>query len=242
MEKVVYEIEINEIGNFLERPNRFISKVELKNKEVVLVHVHDSGRIKELLFKGNEVSLRKAKDLGKRKTEWDLISAKAPDGEDILLNSSFHRYISENILKDFSISPFGEVDLIKAEVKKEHSRLDYYLEKNGEKIWVEVKGVSLSENKIAIFPDAPSQRAVKHLETLIEIKNKGDRAAVILLIFRDSHSFIPNYRTDKLFFETFYKAITKGIEIYPIQLKLKNGKIYFSNKKINIISKENTIF
>ncbi|NME35696.1 MULTISPECIES: DNA/RNA nuclease SfsA [Fusobacterium] len=242
MEKVIYEIEINEMGKFLERPNRFISKVELKNKGIVTVHVHDSGRIKELLYKGNEVSLRKAKDLTKRKTEWDLISAKAPDGEDILLNSSFHRYISENILRDFSISPFGEVDLVKAEVKNGHSRLDYYLEKKGEKIWVEVKGVSLSENKIAIFPDAPSERAVKHLETLMEIKEKGERAAVILLIFRDSYSFIPNYKTDKSFFETFYKALTKGVEVYPIQLKLKNGKIYFTDKKINIISKENTIF
>ncbi|MCI6152590.1 MAG: DNA/RNA nuclease SfsA [Fusobacterium perfoetens] len=242
MEKVIYEIEINEIGSFLERPNRFISKVELKNRDIVTVHVHDSGRIKELLYEGNEVSLRKAKDLTKRKTEWDLISAKAPDGEDILLNSSFHRYISENILRDFSISPFGEVDLVKAEVKNGHSRLDYCLEKNGEKIWVEVKGVSLSENKIAIFPDAPSERAVKHLETLMEIKEKGERAAVMLLIFRDSHSFIPNYKTDKSFFETFYKAISKGVEVYPIQLKLKNGKISFIDKKINIISKENTIF
>ncbi len=193
--------------------------------KIVTAHVHDSGRIKELLYKGNSVSLRKAKDTSKRKTEWDLISAKAEDGEDILLNSSFHRYISllykgnsvslrkakdtskrktewdlisakaedgedillnssfhryisENILRDGEISPLGNADSVKAEVKYGHSRLDYLLEKDGEnvkaevkyghsrldyllekdgeKIWIEVKGVSLSENKHAVFPDAPS--------------------------------------------------------------------------------------
>ena len=238
MEKEIYEIEINETGKFLERPNRFICEAELSDGKIVTAHVHDSGRIKELLYKGNSVSLRKAKDISKRKTEWDLISAKAEDGEDILLNSSFHRYISENILRNFEISPFGEVDLVKAEVKNGHSRLDYMLEKDGKKIWVEVKGVSLSVNKRAIFPDAPSERATKHLNTLMEIKKNGERACVLLLVFRDSDSFIPNYETDKLFFETFYKALENGVEVYPIQLKLKNGEIFYTDKKISIEPRE----
>ena len=75
--------------------------------------------------------------------------------ERVLINSSFHRYISENILKDFDISPFGEVDSIKAEVKIGDSRLDYLLTRGDKKIWIEVKGVSLSEDKVAKFPDAP---------------------------------------------------------------------------------------
>uniref|UniRef100_UPI0026286790 DNA/RNA nuclease SfsA n=2 Tax=Fusobacterium sp. TaxID=68766 RepID=UPI0026286790 len=187
-----------------------------------------------LLYPENTIFLRKAKDMSKRKTEWDLISALAEDGEEILLNSSFHRYISENILKDPEISPFGKVDLVKAEVKNGHSRLDYMIEKDGQKIWVEVKGVSLSVNKKAIFPDAPSERATKHLNTLMEIKKTGERACVLLLVFRDSNSFIPNYETDKLFFETFYKAYKNGVEIYPVQLKLENGNIYYTDKKISI--------
>ena len=238
MEKEIYEIEINETGKFLERPNRFICEAELSDGKIVTAHVHDSGRIKELLYKGNSVSLRKAKDTSKRKTEWDLISAKAEDGEDILLNSSFHRYISENILRDGEISPLGNADNVKAEVKYGHSRLDYLLEKDGEKIWIEVKGVSLSENKHAVFPDAPSTRACKHLETLMELKEKGERACVLLLIFRDSNDFSPNFKTDPDFSELFYKAIEKGVEIYPVQLKLKNGKIYYTDKKIRILPKK----
>lgn len=233
--KEVYSIEINEIGKFLDRPNRFICEAELSDNRKVTAHVHDSGRIKELLYKGNTVALRKAKDMSKRKTEWDLISAKAEDGEDILLNSSFHRYISENILNDGEISPLGKADLVRAEVKYGHSRLDYLVEKENQKIWIEVKGVSLSINKHAIFPDAPSVRACKHLETLMELKEKGDRAGVLLLIFRDSEDFAPNRETDPAFSELFYKAIEKGVEIYPIQLTLEDGKIYYTDKKIKIV-------
>lgn len=127
---------------------------------------------------------------------------------------------------------------MKAEVKNGHSRLDYMLEKAGKKIWVEVKGVSLSVNKRAIFPDAPSERATKHLNTLMDIKKNGERACVLLLVFRDSNSFIPNYETDKLFFETFYEALENGIEVYPIQLKLKNGEIFYTDKKISIEPRE----
>lgn len=237
MEKIVYEIGETEEGIFLERPNRFICKVKLKNNEEVLVHVHDSGRIKELLYKGNLVNIRKAKNIEKRKTKWDLISAKAEDGEDILLNSAFHRYISENILRDEEISPFGKIEFLKAEVKIGHSRLDYLLEKDNEKIWVEIKGASLVETKKVIFPDAPSIRASKHLDTLVGIlegtENKV-RASVIFLVFRDSNIFTPNWETDKIFSEKFYEARNKGVEIFLVQLKLKNGNIYYTDKKIDI--------
>lgn len=241
MEKKIFEIGETEEGIFLERPNRFLAKVRLKSKEEVLVHVHDSGRIKELLYKGNVVKIRKAKNIQKRKTKWDLVSAKAIDGEEILLNSSFHRYISENILKDEKISPFGKIDYLKAEVKHGHSRIDYLINKQGQKIWVEVKGVSLGENKKAIFPDAPSIRAVKHLETLMEIieeSKKKERACIFLLVFVDANIFLPNDKTDKLFTEKFYQGMDRGIEVIVIQLKIKNNWIYYTDKKIKIKKRE----
>ena len=72
----------------------------------------------------------------------------------------------------------------------------------------------------------------------MEIKKNGERACVLLLVFRDSDNFIPNYETDKLFFETFYKALENGVEVYPIQLKLKNGEIFYTDKKISIEPRE----
>jgi sugar fermentation stimulation protein A len=233
--KELYKIQIDEVGTFLERPNRFIAHVRLDSGAIEVVHVHDSGRIKELLYEGNRVQLRRATNPN-RKTKWDMISGRADDGEDILINSSFHRYVGENLLNDPEISPFGEIENLRAEVKYGKSRLDFLVEKDGKKIWIETKGVSLAENKVAMFPDAPSERAVKHLQELIEIKENGDRAAVILLIFRDSKVFRPRYETDPKFNEYFYKAIEKGVEIYPIQLSLDNGIINYRGT-VSIMSK-----
>ena len=234
--KKIYEIGIDKKGIFLERPNRFVAQVKIDDEEVTC-HVHDSGRIKELLYKGNEVGIKKVKDTAKRKTQWDLICATTPEkDEEVLLNTAYHRYISENLIKDFSISPFGKVDTIKAEVKNGESRLDYLLTKDGKNIWVEVKGVSLSIDKVAMFPDAPSTRACKHLKELMKIKESGDRAAILLLVFRESKSFRPKYETDPEFSKLFYEAIKAGVEVYPVQFCLKDGSIYYSDNEIEVLN------
>jgi len=230
---VLYRIETHEEGIFLERPNRFIARVKLENEEVI-AHVHDSGRLPELLYEGNKVKLRKANN-PHRKTAWDVISARAGE-EDVLINSAFHRYISENLLKDEQLSPFGKIDTLKAEVKYGKSRIDYLLEKDNKKIWVEVKGVSLCENNIAMFPDAPSIRAQKHLTELMELKEKGDRTAVLLLILRNSKEFRPRWETDSKFSDLFYKAMQLGVEVYPVLLAFENNEIVYKGL-INIIKK-----
>lgn len=233
--KKIYEIGNIEKGKFIERINRFIADIEINGK-TERCHVHDSGRIKELLFLGNEIGIKKAENLEKRKTAYDVICALTSEKDEmILINSAFHRYISENVLKDFEISPFGKVENIKAEVKVGDSRLDYLLTNGNEKIWIEVKGVSLSEGRVAKFPDAPSTRACKHLKELIKLKENGDRCAVILLIFRDSDKFRPKYETDEEFSKLFYEAKSKGVEIYPLQFKLIEGNIYYIEKNIEII-------
>jgi sugar fermentation stimulation protein A len=236
--KLIYTIGNCQNGIFVDRPNRFIVNVEI-DKSILVCHLHDSGRIKELLYVPNKISILKAKNFENRKTMYDIISAFADDGEEILLNSSLHRYISENFLNDYEISPFGKIEKLRAEVKYGDSRIDYLLEKKidnkTEKIWVEVKGVSLSQDKIAMFPDAPSERASRHLRELMKIKNNGDRAAVLLLIFRDSNYFRPRFETDKVFNKTFYEAINMGVEIYPVQFFLANGQIYYKEKKIEIL-------
>ncbi len=237
--KKVYEIKCDQQGIFLERPNRFIAEVKLDNGSLETVHVHDSGRIKELLFEGNRVNIKSASNPN-RKTKWDMISALSDDGEEILINSAHHRYISENIIRDPEISPFGEVDSVRAEVKYGNSRIDYLLTKNGENIWVEVKGVSLSVDRVAMFPDAPSTRAQRHLKELMEILEKGDRAAVLLLIFRDSEYFRPKWETDPVFSKLFYEARERGVEIYPVQLELKDGNINYRGQ-LPIGEKEQSI-
>lgn len=232
----IYKIAIDEEATFIERPNRFIARVLRDNGEEVICHVHDSGRLPELLYSGNRVKIRHANNPD-RKTAWDVISAKADD-KDILINSAFHRYISENILNNPKISPLGGVDELKAEVKYGKSRIDYRLIKDGKEIWVEIKGVSLSVDREAMFPDAPSERAQKHLMELMEIKEQGHRAAVMLLVLRDSYGFRPKFETDPKFNELFYMAKEKGVEIYPMQLEFVDGNINYV-RQLDIIPNKN---
>lgn len=228
----IFDIKFDFEGVFKERPNRYLAKVELEiegNITEELVHVHDPGRLTELLYPGNKVLIRRAKNED-RKTKWDIIAAKAED-EWIVVNSAFHRGICEAILKKEDISPFGKIDSFKAEVKYgEKSRLDFLVIKDGKEIWVESKGCTLSVDKIAIFPDAPTKRGKRHLEELIEIKESGKESAIIILVLRDSIKFKANEITDPEFTETFYKAIEKGVKVYPILLEYINEKIVY--KKI----------
>ncbi len=233
--ELIYEIEITACGTFIERPNRFIAHVKLENGQEVVAHVHDSGRLKELLFAGNKVWLRKATDTSNRKTEWDMIAALSVEGEQVLINSSFHRKLTDIIFNNKNFSPFKNFNSVKAEVKYGKSRLDYLIETDTGKIWIETKGVSLAENKIAKFPDAPSIRATKHLNELIELKEGGDRAAVALIILRDVKSFEPKWDTDPVFSKTFYEAISKGVEVYPITLDYEDGKIYWTDRVVEIL-------
>ena len=110
------------------------------------------------------------------------------------------------------------------------------METEKEKIYIEIKGCTLVEENVAKFPGAPSVRAVKHLRELMELKKEGFRAAVIILIFRRSEIFAPEHNIDREFSETFYEALEKGVEVYPMLLRYEDRKIYFE-KNIGIMNK-----
>lgn len=232
----IYDINSSKRGTFIDRPNRFIANI-LIDGSIQECHVHDSGRMKELLFEGNSIGVKKANPNDKkRRTNWSVISAFTQDkSEDILINSGYHRYLSEAILSTPEISPIKDINSLKAEVKYGDSRLDYLAMVGDTKVWIEVKGISLVENKIAKFPDAPSTRAQKHLKELIKLKKQGDRSAVLFLVLREAQCFRPKYETDINFSKLFYEAINSGVEIYFAQLFLKNGEIFYIPKTIDIL-------
>lgn len=223
-------------GIFLERTNRFVAKIKLLDQNIELtenVHVHDPGRLKELLYPGNKVLIVKAKNKN-RKTGWDLIAAKKDD-EWIFVHSAYHRRFTEIILEKSLISNLKDLKNLRAEVPIKDGRLDFSANIGGKKIWIETKGCTLIKGDIAYFPDAPTSRGSKHLTSLISLKNKGDRSAVIILIFsKKAECFSPNKETDPLFSKTFYKAIEKGVEIYPVSLTCDGRFVYF-NKEIHIV-------
>jgi sugar fermentation stimulation protein A len=232
MPSTVIEIPWDVKGTFIERPNRFLGIVDItgskkyKSKKVK-AHVHDPGRLKELLYPKNQVLLRKATNK-KRKTKWDMIAAMY-EGDWILIHSGFHRQIAEWVINNPNVNPFGKLKAIKPEAKYANSRLDFLLtKKNGKKIWMEVKGCTLAEDGVALFPDAPTKRGARHIGHLIEAKEEGDESAIMILVFRpDAQCFAPNKSTDYEFFKIFQKSVDLGIKVYPLVFRYHKKKVHY---------------
>lgn len=195
-------------GIFINRPNRFIANV-LINEQIVTCHVKNTGRCKELLIKGVKVILEKS-DNPLRKTAYDLISVYK---NDILIN--IDSQAPNKMVGEYLAKAFPNADLIKPEYKIGNSRLDFYVENNNEKIFIEVKGCTLEENGVVLFPDAPTERGVKHLNELIACKKDGFRAIVIFVIqLKPVVYFSPNDNTHKSFGDTLREAKANGVEIW----------------------------
>jgi sugar fermentation stimulation protein A len=227
-------------GTFRDRPNRFLGIVDItfpkkyKSKSAK-VHVHDPGRLKELLYPKNQVLLRKATNPN-RKTGWDLIAAKF-EKDWILTHSGFHRQIAEWVINTPKVSPFKGIKSVKPEVKFRNSRLDFLLtKKNKKKIWVEVKGCTLAENGVALFPDAPTKRGARHIRHLMEAKKKGDDSVIMILVFRpDAKCFSPFEERDPEFAEIFYKAADNEVKVHPLLFCYEDGIVRY-RKKIPVCS------
>ncbi|MBS3816739.1 MAG: DNA/RNA nuclease SfsA [Candidatus Thermoplasmatota archaeon] len=218
-------------GIFRERKNRFLAEVEIsKTDSVKKVHVRDPGRLREILYDGNEVLVKKAEKEG-RKTDWDLLAGKVKENW-ILVNSGYHRKLMEKILENHEVSPFGDIKSYQGEKQLRESRIDFLLIKDEKKIWVEVKGCTLAESKRALFPDAPTERGTRHVEELTQVIKKEEvSGAVIFLVFRpDAECFEPYEKRDPEFTSSLKRGIKQGLEVHPIKLSYDGEKIYHREK------------
>lgn len=194
---------------FLERPNRFIAYAEIGGKKET-IHVKNTGRCAELLRPGVPVYVQKS-DNPDRKTQWDLI---AVEKGDLLVNMDSqipNRVVQEWIEKG---NLFGENPYVKPETTYGNSRFDLYVESGERKIFIEVKGVTLEEDGVARFPDAPSERAVKHVEELCHAVKEGYEAYIIFVIqMKHIRYFTPNMDTQPVFGEALKKARASGVRV-----------------------------
>lgn len=208
-------------GRFINRPNRFIAQVEINGKEET-VHVKNTGRCRELLIPDATVILEESANT-QRKTKYDLIAVYK---NDILINMDSqapNKAAGEWLVKGGLIE---NPDLVKAEKIFGNSRLDFYVEKGEEKIFIEVKGVTLENNGVARFPDAPTQRGSKHLNELINAKKQGFRAVALFVIqMKGCRYFEPNSDTDPVFAETLKKAFNAGVEIIAVDCKVTESSM-----------------
>jgi sugar fermentation stimulation protein A len=198
-------------GVFLSRPNRFAAWVQV-NGSPTMVHVPNSGRMRELLRQGNRVLLTPAAREG-RKTAYDLSLV---DLGHTLVSSDAR--LPPALVEEFfargQLGQFSQYTWSRREVPFSHSRLDMVLG-NGGLCYIEVKSVTLVEDAVGLFPDAPTSRGVRHLEALMEAKAQGHRAAVIFVVQReDVQAFAPNDGADPLFGRALREAQSAGVEVY----------------------------
>ncbi|GKX31842.1 sugar fermentation stimulation protein [Vallitalea longa] len=215
-------------GIFIERPNRFIAKV-LINGILETVHVKNTGRCKEILVEGTKIFLQKSNNPN-RKTKYSLISAYK---DDMLINidSQVPNYVVYEAIADNKIREFVDCDILKREQKYKNSRFDLYYEKNNKKGFIEVKGVTLENDGLAMFPDAPTKRGTKHLEELIDATCNGYESNLFLLIqIDDINKFKPNHVTDKLFAKTLLKAKDAGVRILCYNSLVTKDEIIIGSK------------
>lgn len=201
-------------AKFLSRPNRFIARVEVSGKEDV-VHVKNTGRCKELLIPGCTVWLAES-DNPERKTKYDLIAVNkirsGAAGLLINMDSQLPNAAAEEWLKSGSLFLPGAE--IRREVTYGKSRFDFKIRDGERTCYLEVKGVTLEHNGIAMFPDAPTERGIKHLMELVEAKKAGYDAIVLFVIqMKEITEFRPNDVTHKAFGDALRHAHENGVQI-----------------------------
>ncbi len=206
---------------FLERPNRFLARVEMEGQEV-LCHVKNTGRCRELLNPGAVVYLQKS-DNPNRKTGYDLIAVEK--GEMLInMDSQIPNYVAAEWLRKGSLFPEGAN--IQMEKRYGNSRFDIYAEAGERKAFLEVKGVTLEVEGQARFPDAPTERGVKHVRELMGCVQEGYEAYLLFVIqMTGIQSFAPNWDTHPAFGSALQEAAWAGVQILAYDCQVRPDEI-----------------
>ena len=209
-------------GSFLERPNRFLAYAELAGKKEV-IHVKNTGRCAELLKPGAIIYVQESQN-PERKTKWDLIAVEKGD-RIINMDSQIPNRVVQEWIEEGNL--FENVRLVKPETTYCNSRFDLYVETGDKrKIFIEVKGVTLEENGVVRFPDAPSERAVKHLEELGHAVKEGYEAYVFFVIqMKGVRYFTPNRDTHPAFCDALKRAQAAGVHVLAYDCEVSADSI-----------------
>ena len=214
-------------GSFLERPNRFLAYAELAGKKEV-IHVKNTGRCAELLKPGAIIYVQESQN-PERKTKWDLIAVEKGD-RIINMDSQIPNRVVQEWIEEGKL--FEDVRLVKPETTYCNSRFDLYVETGDKrKIFIEVKGVTLEENGVVRFPDAPSERAVKHLEELGHAVKEGYEAYVFFVIqMKGVRYFTPNRDTHPAFCDALKRAQAAGVHVLAYDCEVSADSIEVSEE------------
>lgn len=217
---------------FEERPNRFVVRVNIDGRSE-LAHLHDPGRLKELLVPGAKLYLQKA-DNPKRKTGWDVILVKKGRAL-VAIYSILANRLAQKLFSSGDFPGFKSWRLERSEPRFGQGRFDFELSRGKDKMLVEVKSVSLVENGVAMFPDAPTVRGRRHLMELAEATKIGYQSTVVFIVTRsDASSFMPHSERDPDFAQALQYAIKQGVKAHCFKCKVSVNSLSL-DKKIPIV-------
>ncbi|WP_457606330.1 DNA/RNA nuclease SfsA [Nitratifractor sp.] len=209
-----------EEGRFLERPNRFVALAEVAGKRV-RVHVADTGRLEEILAPGRLLLLLRNRP--GMKTNYTLVAAAMEEGW-VLINSRFHRPLGRRAI-EAGILGFRPRKLWE-EVSYGRSRFDY----RADGTYVELKGCSLVIGERCLFPNAPTERGRRHLEELIQAREGGFGASILILAVRRCRCFAPHPERDPAFRERFIEALEKGVGFHGFFVKIDGFVVRYDGR------------
>lgn len=212
-------------GRFIHRPNRFVSLVRLDSDgSEVMVHVANSGRMRELLWEGNRVFLTPMTG-DARKTGYDLALVEV-NGVLVSADARLPLGLVAEAVGEGLLSPFQNFNVLRREVVFGESRLDLLLEGPKGLCYVEVKSVTLVENRTGLFPDAPTSRGRKHIGSLLKALGDGYRAAVVFVVQReDADRLRPNDEADPEFGHALRDAARSGVEAYAYRCRVTQEEV-----------------
>lgn len=201
-------------GRFISRPNRFIAEVEIEGKREI-VHVKNTGRCRELLLEGARVWLYDSEN-PQRKTRYDLIAVEKERAgkEPVLINidSQIPNSAAAEWLPASKL--FSDSAKIRREVTFGASRFDFYIEDGTRRAFLEVKGVTLERDGVVLFPDAPTERGVKHIDELVSCLDEGYEAYILFVVqMKEVEVFRPSDEMHKAFGDALRRAASLGVKV-----------------------------
>lgn len=212
------------MGHFIARPNRFIAQVEIGGK-METIHVKNTGRCRELLVPGAVVYCQEF-NKPERKTKFDLFAVEKGDRLINMDSQAPNHAVKAWLAK----GGLGTLTELKAEVTHGDSRFDFAFEKEGKPCFMEVKGVTLEENGIVRFPDAPTERGTKHVRGLIRAGAEGFGVYVLFVVQMDRVAhFEPNDSTDPAFAQALRDADAAGVKILAVDCQVTRDSMKIGN-------------
>lgn len=224
-------------AKFISRPNRFIANVEIDGR-IETVHVKNTGRCRELLIPGVSVMLEKSNNPS-RKTLYDLVMVYKEGLGWVNIDSQMPNYL----VKEWLMSnpwQFRDITMIKPECSYGNSRVDFYIECQNRKILMEVKGVTLEMGGIGYFPDAPTQRGIKHINELIKATTEGYEAYLAFVIQMNGIKEVrPNINTHPEFGEAMDRAVKAGVQVLFLECEVKTDEVIIKMDKFDLSNMNN---